>query len=79
VLEWAWSDVGFGVVLVINEEPIVIHGLAIVRYDGSSTVYRLACDRDWETVQDAPYSSTDEAKERLPAQYRREPAQWSAS
>ena len=78
VIEWAWSPVGFGVVAVEGGEPLVIHGLAIARYRSERGVYRFACDREWQCVQDADYASVAEAKERLPLQYRREPAQWNA-
>ncbi len=80
VLEWTWSDAGFGEVPVEGEgeEPITVHGLAIARYRADETVYRFACDHDWQCVQDAVYRSIAEAKERLPAQYRREPAVWNA-
>ncbi len=69
VLAWAWSgEVPFGVVPG-EGETIAIHGLAIGRYPGARTVYRFACDRDWEVQQDAPYGDVETAKRSLPKQY----------
>ncbi len=72
------SDAGFSEVAVEGDEPIAIHRLAIARYRAYGAVYRFACDRDWQCVQDADHRSIAEATERLPAQYRREPALWNA-
>jgi len=74
VLAWAWSgdDTPFG---FVGEVPI--HGLAIVRYAGAATVYRLSCDRAWQTQQDADYATVEDAQRLLPAQYRRVPAVWT--
>lgn len=80
VLEWAWSDDPFGVVCASDgAEPIAIHGLAICRYDGCATVYRFSCDQRWECAADGDYESIDQAKARLPDQYRGVPAIWRAA
>jgi hypothetical protein len=78
VLEWAWSgEEPFGHVRDADGTVnIEIYGLAICQYLGSLTVYRFSCNRDWETEQDADYDSVEEAKARLPAQYRLVPARW---
>lgn len=78
MIEWTWSDAAFGEVAVEGGDAIAIHGLAIARYRDEGGVYRFACDREWQCVQDADYRSIDEAKAHLPAQYRRAPAQWNA-
>jgi hypothetical protein len=71
VLEWAWSETPFGEV-----GDIAIHGLALCQYDGSTQVYRFSCDAAWSCQQDALYDSVEEAKQALPAQYRRVEAEW---
>ena len=68
VLEWAWSDVPFG--YVGGAAGVAVHGLAICQYEGSSKVVRFGCNAKWETQQDADYSSVEEAKAMVPAQYR---------
>jgi hypothetical protein len=74
VLEWAWSgEHPFGE--VPGAESPLIFGLAIATYDGQQ-FYRFSCDRHWVTQQDAVYDSASLAKEQLPLQYRRVPAQW---
>jgi hypothetical protein len=77
VLEYAWSDIPFGV-LKDGEGKAVdsIHGLAICRYLGSDVVYRFSCDKNWETSQDADYSSLEQAKAELPEQYKTAPIDW---
>ena len=80
VLEWAWSDAPFGGVSEPDgSNEINIHGLALCRYDTGSAVYLFACSIEWECEQDAPYDSCVEAKERLPAQYRKEVPLWRAN
>ena len=78
VLAWAWSDLPFG---HITDEhgaaPVAIHGLAVCRYADEARVYRFSCDAHWKTLQDAVYASMDEARERLPAQYRAVAATWN--
>ncbi|MFA6070670.1 hypothetical protein AKG95_24260 [Janthinobacterium lividum] len=78
VLAWAWSDLPFG--HVTDEHgaaPIAIHGLAVCRYADEARVYRFSCDAHWETLQDEVHASVDEARERLPAQYRAVAATWN--
>jgi hypothetical protein len=77
VLEWAWSDTPFGELLSDDGSvAATVHGLALCRYDESDTVCRFSCNANWETEQDAPYSSLEEAKACLPQQYQRVPADW---
>lgn len=76
VLEWAWSNVPFGVVPVEGAEAIAIHGLALCQYDGKTRVYRFSCNREWGCEQDGLYDSLEEAKRELPGQYRRVPVVW---
>ena len=78
VLAWAWSDLPFGHIPDAHgAAPAAIHGLAVCRYAGEARVYRFSCDAHWETLQDAVYASVDEARERLPAQYRAVAAVWN--
>lgn len=76
VIEWAWSgERPFG--YVPGAEPSeAIFGLAVTIYEKSKTIYRFSCDARWETVQDSPYSSVEEAKHRLPLQYKEVAADW---
>ena len=77
VLEFAWSDVPFGVVRNSDGDVVdEIHGLAICRYADSDVIYRFSCDKAWETSQDADYSSIQEAKDSLPMQYHSAPVVW---
>lgn len=78
VLEWAWSDDSFGVVQSSSGEVAApIHGLAICQYDTDPNVYRFSCNNNWDVCQDQIYDSVQEAKDYLPEQYRRVPAQWN--
>jgi len=77
VLEWAWSDEPFGE--LPNEDgtaALLIHGLALCRYENSTEIYRFSCDATWECAQDDKYDSIEDAKTHLPQQYRRIPAIW---
>jgi hypothetical protein len=74
VLEWAWSDTGFGFV-----GSIAIHGLAICKYADASSFYRFACDSQWTVVQDQDHQSALEAKDELPEQYQAERPDWRIS
>ena len=77
VLAWAWSDSPFGHVAADSGMgTVAIHGLALCRYAGDASVYRFSCDAQWESVQDAPYASLDDAREQLPAQYGAVAATW---
>jgi hypothetical protein len=78
VLEFAWSDIPFGVVKYENGEIAdYIHGLAICRYPDSDVYYRFSCNKDWETVQDSNYESIERAKELIPMQYRKSNFFWN--
>jgi hypothetical protein len=75
VLEWAWSgEKPFGIVPG-GDEPDIVYGLVIAQYD-TGPVYRFSCNSAWEVVQDATYASSEEAKARLPTQYREVAAVW---
>lgn len=77
MLEWAWSDEPFGE--MPNDEgtaALLIHGLALCRYENSADIHRFSCDAIWECAQDDAYDSLEEAKTHLPEQYRRVPAIW---
>jgi hypothetical protein len=77
VLAYAWSETPFGQVLDTHGHLVAtIHGLALCQYATSHEVYRFSCDRQWQTIQDALYSSLDEAQQSLPPQYRNAPAAW---
>lgn len=77
VIEYAWSDTSFGTVYDTDGNVAhVIHGLAICRYKDSNIIYRFSCDGNWETSQDADYTSIQEAKDQLPMQYRVAPIVW---
>ena len=74
VLEWAWSDAGFG---SVSGEPV--HGLAICRYGTEDRFYRFACKSDWQVIQDQVYPSTLAAKNGLPERYQAEAPTWMLS
>lgn len=77
VLEWAWSEVPFGVIR--NTDGVLacqVHGLAICQYPKDDKVYRFSCDDKWEVQQDMDYDSFEEAKALLPAQYRQVDMVW---
>jgi hypothetical protein len=78
VLFWAWSEEKpFGWVgTETDPKAAPIHGLAIARYEGESSVYRFSCNKNWETEQDAPYQTAEEAMKYLPEQYREVEAIW---
>ena len=64
VVVWAWSEPKpFFVMPSADGGPAVpIHGLAICRYPESGAVYRFSCNRAWETENDSPYASVEDAK-----------------
>ena len=82
VLLWAWSGTTpFGIVKYKGGEKdgqiaAEIYGLAICQYEKSGEIYRFSCNKNWETEQDAPYDSIENAKEQLPNQYRNIKAEW---
>src|SRR6185437_15308509 len=64
VLWWAWAgDEPFGMC-----SGIEVYGFAICRCD-SGALYRFSCDREWQTVNDAPFDDEEEAKTGIPANY----------
>jgi hypothetical protein len=82
VLEWAWSgSIPFGVLKYSGGEKdgqvaFEIYGLAICQYEKTGEIYRFSCDENWETQQDSPCSSIEQAKKDLPEQYKNVPANW---
>ena len=84
VLEWAWSgSIPFGVLKYKGKEKdgqiaFEIYGLAICQYEKTGEIYRFSCDENWETEQDAPYDSIEQAKEQLPDQYKNVSIDWIA-
>jgi len=78
VLYCAWSgEMPFGTIKYTNGGIAAeIFGLVICKYSGSDLVYRLSCDKDWETEQDSDYSSIEDAMNNLPEQYKNVPANW---
>lgn len=79
VLEWAWSgDFPFGYLPDSHniESPIEIFGLAICRYPDSAEIYRFSCNKNWETEQDSPFPSIEEARKNVPTQYQLVTAMW---
>ncbi|MCW3074868.1 MAG: hypothetical protein JWP69_1937 [Flaviaesturariibacter sp.] len=79
VLKWAWSgSKPFGVVANGDSlEKQEIYGLAICQYEGEKNVYRFSCDKDWETIQDAPHDTVKDAIDNLPSQYKNVEAKWN--
>jgi len=79
VLEWAWSGSRpFGVInyAISEEKGVEIYGLALCQYADSEKIYRFSCNKDWEIEQDQVYSSIEEAKSKLPSQYKHMPIDW---
>lgn len=82
VLLWAWSgEIPFGILRYAGREKdgqiaAEIYGLAICQYEKSGQIYRFSCNKNWETEQDAPHASIEQAKNQLPAQYNNVKAEW---
>jgi hypothetical protein len=76
VVAWAWSgEKPFG--HVIGGDPSeAIFGLAIAVYEKRRSVYRFSCDSHWETVQDSPYDSVEDAMNLVPSQYSNASIVW---
>jgi hypothetical protein len=55
-----------------------IYGLAICQYENSDSFYRFSCDKNWETVQDGPYDTIEDAIRLLPVQYKNVEADWQS-
>jgi hypothetical protein len=80
VIAWAWSDVPFGVVQYEDGgRAVVVHGLAVCQYEGSTQIYRFSCNASWECEQDQTYESVVLAKSELPEQYRGVEALWQSA
>jgi len=79
VLEWAWSgDKPFGVVGTSDSygNEVKIYGLALCQYPDSDKIYRFSCSIEWEVEQDMDYATIEEAKSKLPDQYKKVPVIW---
>lgn len=78
VINWAWAGPEpFGFVGSSEDNnSIAIYGLAICIYEGSESVYRFSCDKNWETITDSDYNNVQEAINELPDQYKRTHANW---
>lgn len=78
VIKWAWSGLQpFGFVGAEDDSAREeIYGLAICQYENSKSFYRFSCDKNWETCQDAPYNTIEEAIKFLPDQYKKVEAVW---
>jgi hypothetical protein len=71
VLCWAWSgNEPFGLC-----GDIPIHGFAVCRY-ASGSLYRFSCDRDWESVNDSPQDTLEQAMSATPLNYRGAMIRW---
>ena len=70
---WAWSYPWSFFVMPQSGsdgvDGIPIHGLAICRYEESGAIYRFSCDRNWETQNDTPYDSIEDAQGSPSLQY----------
>ncbi len=78
VMEWAWSDPDPFFVMPCSGQPdgVPIHGLAICRYDEGGAIYRFSCNRDWETENDSPHDSIEEARVANSGQYDAQTVEW---
>jgi len=78
VIKWAWSGTKPYVILesldgTVREE---VYGLAICQYDNSDTFYKFSCDKNWETINDGPYASVEDAIRYLSPQYSEVEIDW---
>lgn len=80
VIKWAWSgEKPFGYIdLVGSAEREEVYGLAICIYEKPEDIYRFSCDKNWETVNDAPYASVEDAILFVPVQYKNVEADWQS-
>lgn len=78
VIKWAWSGTQpFG--FIGNEddtEKEEVYGLAICKYEDSREIYRFSCGKSWDTIQDSPHDTVENAISRLPDQYKNIEAVW---
>jgi hypothetical protein len=76
VVLWAWSEPGpFFVMPSTDGASVPVHGLAICRTK-SGSVYRFSCNSAWESENDSPYSSVEDATRGESAQYDVDSVQW---
>ena len=69
VIEWARSDIPFGVGYAWwkgNGIKMQIHGLAISQYEGQREFYSFACNAEWECMDDTTHDSLERAKSERP-------------
>jgi hypothetical protein len=68
VIEWAWSEIPFGVIRYSDGSGIAaqVHGLALCQFDGGREFYCFACNADWGCVGDFPHDSLELAKSEQP-------------
>lgn len=78
VIKWAWSESQpFGVVSNDDgSEREVIYRLAICHYECSKDIYRLSCNKNWQTIQDGIYKEIEYAIAFLPDQYKHAERNW---
>jgi hypothetical protein len=71
VIMWAWSGPRpFGYMgSDSDQESIEVYGFAICRYEKSGSIYRFSCNRVWETENDAPWDTIENAMRFIPSQY----------
>ena len=79
VILWAWSPTPFFVMLSTDgAHGVAIHGLAICRYKNPGSIYRFSCNAGWETENDSPYSTVEEAMKGESGQYDIHSVEWNA-
>jgi len=78
VVLWAWSGPApfFEMPSSDGGSSVPIHGLAVCRYPEGGAVYRFSCSRTWETENDSPYKSVEDAAGGESAQYDVRSVQW---
>ncbi|MBI1385815.1 MAG: hypothetical protein GC150_12975 [Rhizobiales bacterium] len=62
VLAWYFSERPIGRI-GDDGSTIAVHALAICAYERSETIYRFACGRDWDVLQDSDHESLEEARQ----------------
>jgi len=78
VVLWAWSEPVpfFMMPCTDGSASVPIHGLAICRYAHSGSVYRLSCNLAWETENDIPFTSVEDATQGPSGQYEIANVEW---
>ncbi|RFS18688.1 hypothetical protein DVR12_26960 [Chitinophaga silvatica] len=59
-----------------SQERKEVYGLAICKYENSGNLYRFSSDKNWESPQDGPYGTVEDAIRLLPDQYKNVEADW---